>query len=98
MAVEYNRGEGIAIARLEQNYMTKEPGLNRLIACEDLDYYWSEEEAKEFRQLWNMGISIDVIAQNFGREVDEVFILALDQARKGLISKRKGALFGRYSV
>lgn len=97
MAVEYNRGEGIAIARLEQNHMTKERR-NIYIACEYMDFCWDEQEVIDFRKMWKIGVPITVMASSFDREVDEVFALYLDQYNNGHIIERQGGVLGRNAI
>lgn len=58
------------------------------IACEEMNFIWSEEEVNEFINLWNSGIDILSIAEHFNRDPDEVGLLVIDQARNGSIASR----------
>ncbi|OEH86231.1 hypothetical protein BHU72_11895 [Desulfuribacillus stibiiarsenatis] len=64
------------------------------IVLEDLDFIWSKQDIKVVRQLWNENVSIKEISKQVGREVDEVALLIMDQARKGIIKKRKNGVWG----
>jgi hypothetical protein len=97
MATEYQRGEEMVIHRLERNYLVDKPGTYRILHSEK-DFKWRESDIKEFIQLWNFGMPIDVIAKHFGRPVMEVVFLVMECDEKGEISPRPGALFGKYAV
>lgn len=64
------------------------------IALEDLDFSWTLEEIEQALQKWNEGLHIGDIAEEMQREEDEVFLLLLDQARKGVIQYRENGIFG----
>ena len=64
------------------------------IACEDMDFVWKDHQVVLFEEMWNRGMHIKDIAKLLRREVDEVFVLALDRARAGAIKKREGGIFG----
>lgn len=86
--------ESASIFWLEKSYMNKERK-NIIVALEDLDFIWCEDEAKEAAEMWRKGIPIDLIASNFGRSVDDTFAILWDLARKGRIKLRDGGIFGR---
>lgn len=65
------------------------------IACEDCDFIWTGEELQRFRQLWRDGLHLLDIAKELKRHRNEVLILAVDQADRGYIKTRYGAIFGR---
>lgn len=65
-----------------------------VIVLEDLDFVWRESEVNEAAEMWKMGIPIDLIAKNFGRDIDEVALLIMHLSRQGIIRKRKGGVFG----
>lgn len=75
----------------EDFYVTRN---NIHIACEDLDFVWDEKQLSEFRQMWREGKSIKQMADVFGRDPDEVLILAVDQCRDGRLKKREGGVLG----
>jgi hypothetical protein len=64
------------------------------IACEDIDFSWLPEEIAEFIRLWTFGYSLEAIATNLDRPLDDVTILLYDQASKGKVQARKGGLYG----
>lgn len=59
------------------------------IACEEMNYFWTEADLMMFRHLWKTGESLAQIAEYFRRDPDEVVILIIDQAKKGLIDPRR---------
>lgn len=65
-----------------------------ILACEEMDFTWDRQEIKKFIEMWNVGTSIYDMAQEFGRDPDEVLILAIDQARKDAIKQREDGLLG----
>ncbi|MED0675812.1 helix-turn-helix domain-containing protein [Aneurinibacillus thermoaerophilus] len=84
----------IAATNIERRHLT-EQRRNIYIACEDLNFFWDEDQVSEVIAMWNMGIPVEYIASNFGREVDEVAILIFDLCRQGKIEPRPGGVFGR---
>jgi hypothetical protein len=78
---------------LEKQYLTTKRSLI-YIACEDLDFVWDEHDLIEFVNDWKSGKSIYELSSKFEREQDEVAILIMDLARKGMIHKRAGGIFG----
>jgi hypothetical protein len=78
---------------IEKQHLTTKRNLI-YIACEDLDFVWDEHDLIEFVNDWRNGKSIIEISDKFQREQDECAILILDLARKGLIQKRAGGIFG----
>lgn len=73
--------------------LMKEERMDTYIALEEMDYTWDLKEVHEFDELWTTGREegkspeylIRDIAEYFGREEDEIAILALDRGRKGKI-------------
>lgn len=65
------------------------------IALEDLDFVWDEKDVKEVDEMWESGIPLNIIAQNFGRDINEVAILIIDRRRNGFIELRDTGIFGR---
>lgn len=70
----------------------REPRLNRICCCEDLDFYWDESELKELNKLWNIGMSILEMSEHFERDTDEVIVALIHLARTDKIKQRKGGL------
>lgn len=63
------------------------------IACEEMNFFWSEAEVIQFKKLWDAGENILYIAEQFNRDPDEVGLLIIDQARVGNIASRHTAKF-----
>ncbi|MED0677480.1 helix-turn-helix domain-containing protein [Aneurinibacillus thermoaerophilus] len=83
----------IAATNIERRHLT-EQRRNIYIACEDLNFFWDEDQVSEVIAMWNMGLPVEYIASNFGREVDETAILIFDLARKGKIKLCRGGIWG----
>ncbi|WP_134705148.1 helix-turn-helix domain-containing protein [Ammoniphilus sp. YIM 78166] len=66
-------------------------------ALEDMDFVWDEKDVLMVDDMWNTGIPIHLIAQNFDRDPDELVVLILDRCRKGFIDPRPGGMWGRGS-
>ncbi|EHQ63643.1 hypothetical protein PDENDC454_04229 [Paenibacillus dendritiformis C454] len=65
------------------------------IACDDMDFMWEQRDLEVFRQMWKEGFCVTDIARAFGRDVDEIGILVMDQKRKREIKDRPGGAWGR---
>ncbi|MDQ0876784.1 hypothetical protein QFZ77_005443 [Paenibacillus sp. V4I3] len=65
------------------------------IACEDVNMIWDERDVLAFDSMWNEGLSIEDIAKSFDRDADEIALLIMDRARRGLIKNRPNGVFGR---
>lgn len=81
------------IRQLERTHCRKQ-SRKVYLALEELDFTWDEREVVQFESLWREGISLWDIAESFGRDPDEVLILAIDRGRRGTIHKRAGGVFG----
>jgi hypothetical protein len=81
------------IRQLERTHCQKQ-SQKVYLALEELDFTWDEREIIQFETLWREGISLWDIAKSFGRDPDEVLILAVDRGRRGTIHKRAGGVFG----
>lgn len=79
--------------KIESRYMTKK---RRKIytVLEELNFHWDYEEIKEFKEMWNKGVSIFKMIEHFGRTEEEIALLILDRGMKNEIKQRKGGLFG----
>ncbi|MCP1359082.1 hypothetical protein [Aneurinibacillus migulanus] len=92
-----NQSKRVVESNMEHRHLTEQR--NKIyIACEDLDFLWDEEQIPEVIAMWNMGIPIEHIANNFGREVDEAALLILDLCRQRKIKPRSGGVFGRGAI
>ena len=80
--------EARAISHIESRYLTKSSD-RIIVACEDLDFIWSDKEVKDFRYLWRKKMPIEDIAAYFKRTVEEVAILVFDQGLKGFLDPEK---------
>lgn len=81
--------EQSAIARIEKAYMTKRRR-NICIACEDMDFTWDERQVYAVAEMYRKGATVYEIASDPGidRDPDEVAVLIMDLARKGIIDPR----------
>jgi len=72
---------------------------NRLqiyVALEDVNFIWCERtEIPLVEKLWTDGAPIWEIAEQVGRDVDEVAILIMDRVRQGFIKPRPRGAYGR---
>ncbi|OXL83156.1 hypothetical protein BCV73_08750 [Paenibacillus sp. SSG-1] len=59
------------------------------IALEEVDMIWDTDEVEDFRRLWRQGKTILEISRFFKRDPDEIALLIMDQAQKGLIKNDK---------
>lgn len=66
---------------------------NDYIALIDLDFSWMKKDINRVARFWREGKSIAEISEYFNREIDEVFLLLLDLARKHKIDSRKEGLY-----
>lgn len=63
------------------------------VACEELNFIWSADDLKKFRDMWREGKSVEQIRKHFKRDSwQEVIIIALDQIRWGYIKIRPDVL------
>lgn len=69
--------------------------LSVYIACEDINMIWNERDVIAFDSMWREGLSIEDISRSFGRDTDEIALLVMDRARRGLISVRPNGVYGR---
>jgi len=69
--------------------------LCRYIALEDLDFVWCERtEIPVVEKMWKEGAPIWEIAEEVGRDQDEVALLIMDRIRKRFLRPRPGGVFG----
>lgn len=65
------------------------------VALEDLDFTWCERrEIPVVEEMWKNGAPIWEIAEEVGRDPDEVAILIMDRVRKRFLRPRPGGVFG----
>lgn len=71
--------------------MTKER--NKLyIACENVDFIWSDKDIRIFKRMWNDGKPFLDICKRLGRPQKDVQMLMIDLAEKDQIKQRKRGL------
>lgn len=80
--------------QLERTYC-KRSSNNLYIACEDYNFTWSDEEIKQFREMWRQGVSIPQMAVELRRHQNEIGILVMDQIEHKYIRPRKGGMLGK---
>jgi hypothetical protein len=78
----------------EKMYLTKEPPLNRVCVCEDLDFYWDDRDLKKLKKLWQSDVEVNRIAEHFDRDPDEVILAIIHLAREDKIKRRNRGLLG----
>lgn len=64
------------------------------IALSELDFSWYPGEVEQVAQLWRKGLPVADIAERMERDIDEVAILIMDLARRGIIEPRKNGVAG----
>jgi hypothetical protein len=68
--------------------------MNRVCACEDLDFWWDRSELHEMKKLWKKDFSVRWMAEHFDRDPDEVLLALIHLAKEDRISARKSGLKG----
>ncbi|MDA2637952.1 helix-turn-helix domain-containing protein [Bacillus cereus] len=79
--------ENYTISAQQRKYMKNERR-NLYIALEELDMLWDEDEVAQVKEAWNNNESVFAIGEKMQRDPDEVALLIMDLARKGVIGKR----------
>lgn len=59
------------------------------IILEDRKFIWEDEDIKEFKQLWEQGESLPLIALKLKCNVTDLALLIIDQAEEGKIEPRE---------
>ncbi|MGG1639897.1 hypothetical protein ACIFQM_01105 [Paenibacillus sp. NRS-1782] len=59
-----------------------------------MDFTWDQRQVQQFDEMWESGMSLQQIGKEFGRDPDEVVLLAVDRARKSIIHNRSGGALG----
>ncbi|MGE6593019.1 helix-turn-helix domain-containing protein [Bacillus mycoides] len=83
--------ENYTIAAQQRKYMKNERR-NLYIALEELDMFWDEDEVSRVKGAWKKNESVFAIGEKLQRNPDEVALLIMDLARKGVIGKRARGL------
>lgn len=58
-------------------------------------WFWSELELTKFREMWNAGLHIQDIANEFKTNKRSIALLIIDQAENDYIKRRKIGLYGK---
>ncbi|HDX9652517.1 TPA: hypothetical protein ROY23_002983 [Bacillus wiedmannii] len=64
------------------------------IMLENFNHGWSNQQVKDFREMWKAGISVENIAKILKRKPQEVILLVYDQAEGKKVSPRSRGLEG----
>jgi hypothetical protein len=89
MAEPFNN---VTEARLIKQWMPRERG-ETYIAGEGFDFQWSNNEVREFINLWISGASLMRLSQTFRRTQNDIAVLILDLRSKGKIEPRDEGLW-----
>lgn len=65
-----------------------EKGKKYVFCNEDLEPAFEQEELGIITEKWNQGFSFEQIAEEHGRDPDEIFLAIFHQARQGLIYRK----------
>lgn len=85
---------GFNMPKVAKEFILNNPRQNRVVVCEDLNFFWDESELKEMARMWNRGASVERISVHFDRnDPDEVLFALIHIAREDKIVRRKGGLF-----
>jgi hypothetical protein len=83
-----------AVNRVLADSRKRRPREELYIALSELDFSWYPGEVEQVAQMWRDGIHIADIAEKMKRDTDEVVILIMDLARRGVIEPRKNGALG----
>lgn len=76
-------------------YYQKKNSRNIIIALEELNFFWDEDDVNEVAEMCRLGIPKEMIASNFDRDIDEVEVLIIHLKRKNRLRPRNGGEGGR---
>lgn len=68
--------------------------IDMYIACEEMNFMWTNEEVKAMTEMWDAGISVVDMANYFKRTPEETLLLIIDRNKKGRLKTRKRGIFG----
>jgi hypothetical protein len=66
--------------------------MNRVIVCDDLNFFWDRPELNELKKMWKKGISVADMGKHFDRDPDEVLLALIHLARENEITARRRGL------
>lgn len=61
---------------------------NNYLVLMDMDFSWEKEQVEEIIEFVKQGMTIRWLSRRYKREIDEVFLLLLDLARKEKIDPK----------
>ncbi|ANB66178.1 hypothetical protein GFC29_3849 (plasmid) [Anoxybacillus sp. B7M1] len=68
------------------------------IVLDEFDLEWRTPDILQFQEWWHKGFSLEWIASYFDRDIDELAIVAIDQARRGYICIRPYGIMKGYEI
>jgi hypothetical protein len=80
-----------AIRQIEKHF--KKNSSKIYVLLEEFHLEWKTTDILEFQELWHKGFSLRWIANYFGRDIDEMAVVVIDQARRGYIPCRSRGIF-----
>jgi hypothetical protein len=73
--------------------------INIYLACEEMNFAWSNKEVRNFEKMWLEGMGLKQIAEQLKRDPDEVLILVIDRARRNKrIAARSNGVHGKVTT
>ncbi|MED4914342.1 hypothetical protein [Parageobacillus thermoglucosidasius] len=63
------------------------------VVLEEFHLEWKTSDILMFQKFWYRGFSLKWIAEYFGRDIDEMAVVVMDQARRGYIRPRPSGIF-----
>jgi hypothetical protein len=80
-----------AIRQIEKHFKKSRRNIYTLL--EEFSLEWKTIDILAFQKLWYRGFSLKWIAEYFDRDIDEMTVVAIDQARRGYIQPRMNGIF-----
>lgn|GEM_PF-1167894 len=81
-----------AIHQIETSYLKKER-MKLYPLLDEFQLEWKTEDILTFQELWYKGFSLKWIADVLGRDIDELTVVVIDQARQGYIPCRDRGIY-----
>lgn len=80
-----------AIRQIENHFVKSRSKIYVLL--EEFHLEWKTTDILKFQELWYSGFSLKRIAEYFGRDIDEMAVVVIDQARRLYIHPRPRGIF-----
>ena len=81
--------------KISKDFLIRDARLNRVIVCEEMNFFWEQSDLNKLAFLWNQGKSPKHMAAYFDRDdPDEIIFAIVQLAKDGKIDQRRGGLFG----